>query len=322
MPEHDLIFTSGEQTLAGTLTVPRGGAPAAAVLLLPGSGPLDRDSDHRRMPLGVTGQLAGALDEAGVATLRYDKRGVGASTGSWHSAGFYDNRDDAAAALQLLRARPEVDPARVVLLGHSEGALHAAGLAAAGAPVAGLVLLSCSAMPGDDLLRWQSTQIAPTLPPAVRLLLRLLRNDLQARAAKARDRLRATTTDSARIGGARVNARWHREFMAHDPRSDLERIQVPVLAITGTKDLQVPWTDLATIASLAQARVETHELPDLSHILRPQPGPPSLSGYRREARQPVDARLVDLVVTWMGAQVPQRSSDGLARSPHPRPSPR
>jgi alpha-beta hydrolase superfamily lysophospholipase len=111
VPEHTVTFRSGEQTLAGTLTVPEGSAPFPAVLLLPGSGPIDRNSDHKRMPLGITAQLAAALDTAGLATFRYDKRGVGESTGRWHTAGFYDNRDDARAALEFLTARTEVDPA-------------------------------------------------------------------------------------------------------------------------------------------------------------------------------------------------------------------
>ena len=297
--EHTLTLTSGEQTLAGTLTLPDGAGPFPAVLLLPGSGPIDRNSDHKRMPLGITGQLAQALDAAGVATFRYDKRGVGASTGRWHCAGFYDNQDDAAAALELLHAQPGVDPTRVIVLGHSEGALHAAGLAAAGARTAGLVLLSCSAMPGEALLRWQSAQIAPTLPALIRILLRLLRTDLETRTSKTHAKIKATTTDEARIEGVKINARWHREFMAHDPRTDLAHVHVPVLAVTGAKDLQVPPADLATIRDLVQAPVDTHQLQDLSHILRTQTGPASLSGYKREMRRPVDAGLVRLVVKWV-----------------------
>lgn len=303
MPEHAVAFRSGEQVLAGTLTVPEGAHALPAALLLPGSGPIDRDSDHRRMPLGITRQLAGALDAAGVVTLRYDKRGVGASPGRWRAAGFRDNRHDARSALEFLAARPEVDPAGIVVVGHSEGALHAAGIAADGAGPAGVVLLACSARPGEELLRWQSAAIGPTLPGPVRLLLRLLRTDLESRTARTHDKLRATTTDEARIEGARINARWHREFMAHDPRTDLARIRVPVLAVTGAKDLQVPPADLATIRDLVPAPVETHEIPDLGHILRPQPGPAGLAGYSAAARQPVDSRLTELVVRWVTARV-------------------
>ncbi|SEL02238.1 Serine aminopeptidase, S33 [Blastococcus sp. DSM 46786] len=96
------------------------------MLLASGSGPIDRDSNHRRARFDV-------------ASLRYDKRGVGGSPGDWRAAGLHDNVDDLGAALDALRARPEVDPARVLLAGHSEGAILAAALAARGAPVAGLV---------------------------------------------------------------------------------------------------------------------------------------------------------------------------------------
>ena len=152
-------------------------------------------------------------------------------------------------------------------------------------------------------MRWQSAQLAPTLPGPVRLILRLLRTDLEARTDKTHAKIKATTTDEARIEGAKVNARWHREFLAHDPRTDLTRMGVPVLAVTGGKDLQVPAADLAVIRELVPVPVETHEIADLSHILRAQPGTASLSGYKREARLLIDPGLTDLVVRWVSAHV-------------------
>ena len=235
-----------------------------------------------------------------MVTLRYDKRGVGASTGSWKSTGLYDNVDDAAAALETLKRRDEVDASRVFLIGHSEGALLASSLVARGAHAAGVVLLSASATPGEQLLLWQAAQIAPTLPTPVRRLLRLLRTDLVARVAKNHAKIKATTTDSARIGAVKLNARWSREFMAHDPRHDLARLHLPVLAITGSKDLQVDPEDLDQIADLVPGPVETYLVPDVSHILRAQEGPPSLSHYKMDVRRPVDPRILDLVVTWLG----------------------
>lgn len=288
----------GPAPLAGTLTLPDAPLPAPAVLLAPGSGPVDRDSNHRRTRFDVTRQLAVALAGAGIASLRFDKRGVGGSPGDWRAAGLHDNVDDLGAALELLRGRPEVDAGRVLLAGHSEGAILATSLAARGAPVAGLVLLAMSATPGEELLRWQARQIAPTLPRPVRALLRLLRTDLEAKVAANHRRIEATTTDVARIGGARINARWHREFLAYDPREDLRRVSVPVLALTGSKDLQVPADDLDVIAAAVGGPVDTHRVPDLTHTLRRQPGPPSMSAYRRELKDPVDPLVVDIVVTW------------------------
>ena len=299
MRELAVTVRAGQEVLAGTLTCPDGEAPFPAVLLLPGSGPVDRDSNHRRMKLGITGQLAAALTDAGLVTLRYDKRGVGQSTGDWNATGLFDNVKDAAAALEPLRRRPDVNADKVYLLGHSEGALLATILAARGEAVAGVVLLSASATPGEQLLRWQAGQIAPTLPAPVRAVLRLLRTDLVKQVAKNHARIKATTTDTARIGGVKVNARWTREFMAYDPRPDLARVHVPVLAVTGGKDLQVDPADLERIAAVVPGPVETHLVPDLSHILRPQPGPPSLRAYRKEIKGPVDRRVVDLVVSWL-----------------------
>ncbi|PPK94244.1 hypothetical protein CLV92_108146 [Kineococcus xinjiangensis] len=298
MPETTLTFPSGALTLSGTLTVPPGPGPHPAALLIPGSGPLDRDSDHRRARLGVTRELAAALSTAGIATLRYDKRGVGASDGDWRAAGFSDNAADARAALDALRAAPGVDPDRVLLVGHSEGALLATILAGDGAPTCGAALLSSTATRGEDVLIWQAQQLGPTLPAPVRLLLRLLRTDLTAKIRKNHARVKATTTDVARIGGVRFNARWHREFMAYDPSADLARIRVPVLAVTGEKDLQVDAADLDRIAALVPAPVEAHRVPDVTHVLRPQPGPASLSAYRKEVRGPLDPRVVRLVVDW------------------------
>jgi uncharacterized protein len=292
------LHVPGEHPLNGTLTLPDRGLPAPAVLIASGSGPLDRDSNHRRARFDVARQLAHALAAGGLASLRYDKRGVGESPGDWRRAGLYDNVDDLGRARDALAGRPEVDPDHILLAGHSEGALLAEALAARGVPTAGVVLLSMSAVPGEELLRWQARRIAPTLPATVRGLLRLFRVDLEKKVAANHDRIRTTTTDVARIGGARINARWTREFMAHDPRADLRRIRVPVLALTGEKDLQVDPADLDVIAATVPGGAVTLRIPDLGHTLRPVPGRPSMGAYRKELRGPVNREVFESVVTW------------------------
>jgi uncharacterized protein len=292
------VAVPGDTVLAGTLALPDGDGPFPAALITSGSGPLDRDSNHRRARFDVARQLAHALAAAGLASLRYDKRGVGGSPGDWRAAGFTDNADDLGRALQALAARPEVHGDRVVLVGHSEGALLSAVLAGRGAAVRGVVLLAGSATPGEELLRWQARQLAPTLPRAVRLVLRLLRTDLEKKAEANRRRIAATTGDVARVEGARINARWFREFMAYDPREDLRRVTVPVLAITGTKDLQARPDDLTAVADLVAGPVETHRVPDLTHTLRRQDGPATMRSYREELRRPVDAELLATVTGW------------------------
>ena len=166
-----------------------------------------------------------------------------------------------------------------------------------------------SATPGDELLRWQARRIAPTLPAPVRAVLRAFRVDLEKKVAANHDRIRATTTDVVRTGGARVNARWHREFLAHDPREDLRRLTVQVLALTGANDPQVDAADLRTIAATVPCGATTVLVPDLMHTLRAQDGPPSMAAYRRELRRPVNQDVLAAVVTWCRGS-PGSPSDG------------
>jgi uncharacterized protein len=312
-------FPGPDRHLAGTMILPDGPGPFAAAVLVSGSGPIDRDSNHPKLRIDVARQVAHALAGAGIASLRYDKRGVADSRllrdgssegkGAWRNTGLHDNADDAAAALAALAGRGDVDPNRVFLIGHSEGAVLVTEVAARAlvhgdrpAP-AGVVLLSGAAQPGDAVLRWQAAAIAPTLPGFVRAILRLTRTDLVTKVSRNHDKIRRTTGDVARMGGARINAKWMREFLDYDPRPDLARLDVPVLAITGSKDLQVSPDDLDDIARLVPGPVETWLAPDVSHLLRVQSGPASLRAYKEEVRRPVDPAVLDTLTGWLQSRV-------------------
>jgi len=298
--ERDVSFDSGALRLAGTLTLPAGAeAPWPAALLLVGSGPVDRNENWKFLRVDATRQLAHALAAAGIASLRYDKRGVGASEGGdWRAAGFFDAVDDAAAACAFLGERPEVDPSRVAAIGHSEGALTATALAGRGEPLAAIVLLAGSAVPGTEVGRLQAERIIPTLPAPIPKLVRLLRIDLDKRVAKSQAKVNATTGDIARVGLRRVNARWTREFLAYDPAVDLARCRVPVLALTGGKDLQIDPDQLDAIRAALAGPVTISRPAEVTHTLRRQPGKPSLLAYRKELRRPVDPDLLTEVVGW------------------------
>ncbi|MGW4239410.1 alpha/beta hydrolase family protein [Streptomyces sp. NPDC004749] len=295
MHDTDMTVTTDDGTaLAGTLTLPTGPGPHPAVLLLHGSGPLDRDGNTRKVPVNLGPPLAEALAAAGIATLRYDRRGVGATPGTWRASGFTDNYQDAATALRALAAHPAVRPEAVGVVGHSEGALHAMALAARH-EVRAAVLLAGYARTGEEALRWQARSIAEGLPAPVRLL----RGPLGALGNRALARVRKTRTDVARIAGLPVNARWMRENLAHDTRDDLVAIHAPVLAVTGAKDIQVDPADLDEIHRLVPGSTEVHRLPDLTHVLRPDPGHHTLRSYRRLLRDPVDPGVLALVTTWL-----------------------
>jgi pimeloyl-ACP methyl ester carboxylesterase len=302
--ERDITFKSGSLQLAGTLMLPDSPVRVPAVVLIAGSGQVDRDENAKQLPINVLREIADYLAAHGIATLRYDKRGVGASEGSFWDAGFLDNVADASAALAWLKSQERVRPDAVFLLGHSEGALIATRLAGTGAEVAGAILLSGSAHSGEEILLWQATQVVKGLGGFNGWLIRTLRIDVLKTQRKELEKIKQSKANWYRRQLiAKINAKWMREFMAYDPADDLPKIQVPVLAITGSKDIQVDPADLVRMASLVTSPFEAHEMPNLTHILRAEPGQPTLSTYKQQAAQPVDRRVLDVIGDWLAREL-------------------
>lgn len=296
-----LTFQSSGHTLTGTLSLPASSTPVAGAVLVSGSGPIDRDSNMKRARLDVMRHVAEYLADQGIASLRYDKRGVGESEGDYKATGFYENVEDARAAAAALRVRPEIDTESVFVVGHSEGALIAIELAG-DASLAGAVLLAGTAQPGKATLRWQAEQLAGTLPKPVRLIMKLLRQDLLETQEKRFAQLEATTTDVARIQMVKVNAKWFREFMTHDPADSLRRVAVPVLAITGSKDVQADPADVGRMEELIPTEFEGHVLDDVTHLLRTHEGPASTRSYKKQMKRPVDPELLRLISSWIDSR--------------------
>jgi uncharacterized protein len=283
--------------LAGTLTRPDSEVAIPPALLLNGSGPLDRDSNIPGQRLDVASSLATALADHGVASFRFDKRGVGESGGEYITAGFDRETEDAAAALRELRSTSCVDGERVSIVGHSVGATVAIRLAARYEWIAGVVLLAAAAATGAEVMRIQSDRIAGSLRGVQRLSAgRFLRRQQEVREA-----LLASEGDVLDIGDG-LPARWFREYTAHDPADDLRAIRCPVLAITGGKDLQVEPGDVERIGALVGGPFTGSVPRDLTHVLRTDSGHPSLSTYRRQLRKPVDAALLEQVASWIAAR--------------------
>jgi uncharacterized protein len=243
-------------TLAGTLTLPKGPGPFSAAVLIAGSGPHDRDeaiANHR--PFLV---LSDHLTRKGIAVLRYDKRGIGKSTGSSDQATTLDLAADAQAAMAFLKSRKDIDPGKIGLIGHSEGAIIAPYLAARSKDVAWLVLLAPPATKGEDTLLNQSELIGraggltdPQLVSSLsfnRAAYDLVRQekDPAVLADKLKSMVKETGLDSALPPGALesqlhlLTSPWFRFFLDYDPLPNLQELHCPVLALFCQKDLQVP----------------------------------------------------------------------------------
>ena len=299
MIETNVSIPTGHVTLAGTLATPNGEGPFPAALIIAGSGPLDRDGNHKRLPLALSRDLALILNEAGWASLRFDKRGVGESSGDYLSTGFYDELADATSALKWLESRPSITT--VVPVGHSAGALYAGEMSAAGHAQSGAVLLAYTTSTGEETLIWQASEIGESVPRWVKTLLKTFRTSIGKQQSKALTKLKNTSKDVVRIQGQKINAKWMREFLAYDPKPALRSTTSPLLAITGSKDVQVNPADIDTIEAIAGDDTTAVLVNDVDHILRTETAPVSNpKKYKQQITQPIDGRVVDAVVTWLG----------------------
>ncbi len=283
--------------LAGTLTLPEGKGPFPAVLLITGSGPQNRDEELMgHQPFLV---LADYLTRRGIAVLRVDDRGVGGSTGDFGAATSRDFADDVLAGVQFLKSRKEINPKQIGLVGHSEGGLIAPMVSARSKDVAFVVLLAGPGTPGEAIIQQQTELIlkangmaaegiAQSLvlqarmfeilrqePDAARAEQQLTEAVQQATAAMtdAQQQASGLAGDGARTLAKRLNTPWFRFFLTYDPRPTLRQVKVPVLALNGEKDLQVPPKEnLAAIAAALREggnrQVQTQELPGLNHLFQ------------------------------------------------------
>jgi uncharacterized protein len=298
--EREISFESCSLRLAGSLLLPDTDEQVPGVLLIPGSGRLDRDENAKRLRINILREIAVYLAEHGIATLRYDKRGVGASAGNFWETGFHDNVADAEAALHYLEAQDRVRSDKVFLLGHSEGALIATRLAGAGKQVAGLILLAGAASSGEEILRWQAEQIHKGIRGFKRWLLKLLHLDNEKLQRRQLEKVRRSQRDWYRmLLIIKLNAKWLREFLAYHPAADLANIHAPSLAITGSKDIQVNPADLTRMSELTKGECECHALPNITHLLRAEPGEPTLSTYQRQVTHPMDRQVLHIILKWL-----------------------
>ncbi len=306
-------------TLAGTVLRPDGSVRARypAVLLLAGSGPQDRNGDtpgDGGVHLGLLRVIAERLGRSGVATLRLDDRGTGASGGAFSPSSLDDYVADARAALAHLRARSDVDPARVGVIGHSEGAAIACLLAAEDTTIAAIGLLAGFAEPfGVVAMQQTSAQLRRAGVP----------EDLVRRTAAEEsafiDVLRARRAwspsdapESMRSLGARK--RWLEDMVALDMPGTLARVRSAVGIFQGGRDEQVTSRNARLIDSLLTraglARHRVYLFPRLNHLFVESSG----GGYAEytDPRRRVDASFARSLARWAARALgsPRRRGDG------------
>lgn len=284
-PSEEVTFENKKAniTLAGTLTLPAKEGIFPVVVLISGSGPQNRDEEvmgHK--PFLV---LADHLTRNGIAVLRYDDRGTAGSKGNFATATSEDFATDVEAAMLYLQTRREINKKKIGLVGHSEGGLIAPMVAARNKDVAFMVLLAGPGVPGDQLLLLQTEKLARASGADETAVQKVKEINKGAYALVAHtsntEALQAALTaylqqqikdkDQLKAQVAQMTAPWMRYFIRYNPVPVLQKVKVPVLALNGAKDLQVPAQEnLEGIRkALAKNKNATiKELPGLNHLFQ------------------------------------------------------
>ena len=302
------VIVQGQFPLAATLTIPKGrNEKYPLVVMVHGSGPTDRDSNAKGMPMNIFKQLSDVVVSEGFASIRYDKRGVGASKGDYYETGVHDLINDARAVVEFAKKHPNIDSENVILLGHSEGSIIAPFLNEKVA-VDGMILLAGTAEPLEETMTWQREEIMKDVRSVKGFqgwLLRLLKVD--EKITKMNEdliqALLASDEPVIKYKGKKINAKWNREHIHFDVSKPLQNITCPVLAITGTKDVNVKVSDLEKIKSLVQGDCETHIIQDMTHMLRKTDVEYSFSkimnNNKKSLKHPIDAELKEKIILWL-----------------------
>ncbi|MCP4612189.1 MAG: alpha/beta fold hydrolase [Planctomycetes bacterium] len=279
--------------IAGTLTYPKTGGPFPVVILLTGSGPQNRDEEvFGHKPFLI---LSDYLTRQGIAVLRADDRGVGGTTGVFKGSTTVDFADDALAGIRYLQSRREINANQIGLVGHSEGGMMAPIAASKSQDVSFIVLIAGPGIRLDDIvlfqkeLKWKKAGMSEEDLKLHRSwhknVADIIIKDISDDAAA--DEIRALYSNLTKDEKSRLNKTpeslegeinsvvepWRRYGYRYDPESVLLKVKCPVLAINGSKDMQVvAGENLNAIEKALKAGGNTNymikELQGLNHLLQ------------------------------------------------------
>ena len=297
----DVSYENKGVHLAGTLTLPRGQGPFPAAVMITGSGPQDRDetiSGHK--PFWI---IADYLTRRGIAVLRADDRGVGRSSGDSTQAAFDDMTGDVLAGVEYLKGRKEIDAKHIGVIGHSEGGMVGPLAATRSSGVAFVVMLAGMGVSFEQAVDSHLSQAELMMREAgapeeaiarnnalQRMIFRVLRSESDSKIAVEKmrselDNMKASLPEAQRKAlaspvAAAANQQFAsvtlpemRSILLHDSGQTLRQLKVPVLALNGSRDVQV--SARLNLPAIAAALAEggnsdftVVELPGLNHLFQ------------------------------------------------------
>ncbi|ENJ6136148.1 alpha/beta hydrolase [Bacillus cereus] len=306
--EYEVAINS-EFTLRGTITKPKADGKYAAVVIIAGSGEIDRDGMIVPLKLAsnIYKDLAHVIARLGVVTLRFDKRGVGKSEGEFQKTGMWDLVNDIEAMITYVKEQPFVDPENIILVGHSEGCMLAT-VVNARTPVNGLILLIGAAESLEEATKRQREIAYKELKEQKGIkgkLMRLLNVEKRGekQMEKIKEKMMNTEKDTIKVGFKPMNAKWFREHFQHDIYKDLQQVTCPVLAIAGDKDIQADPERAKRISDYVKGDSEVYVIKNMDHSLKVFEGEFKAldfkKNYEEGSRKPLHPELEEIIINWL-----------------------
>ena len=302
------IIINSKLKLSGTLTFPTNRIDRVpAILFIHGSGKVDRDENTPKLQSNIFKDLSNEMVKLGFATLRYDKRGCGKSEGVYEETGFWDLVDDAENALILLRNQEQIDPNKIILLGHSEGCSIAPAVSER-LGVQGMILISGFRGNVFDSTNYQTENVISEISKlkGIRgLLLRLIASPKKIikQNIKLNDIIMNSNKPVITIRGQKINAKWYREHKLYNVDSSLANIKCPLLAVVGSKDVQVRPIHTKMMGDIVKCPFEYHIINEMNHMLRNQIDPITMLDlkkiYLAEINDPIEPKLINILQKWL-----------------------
>jgi uncharacterized protein len=299
--DSDVTIPANGFNIAGTLTKPAapGRLRHPTVVLVAGSGPVDRDSTLAGIP--ILSQLAGSLAQQGFMVLRYDKRGVGQTGGRSEAATQREYAEDLIGIVKWLAKRDDVDQRRITVAGHSEGGVIGMLAAAREKKIGSLVLMGTGGTPGADLVLEQQRRELDRLklPEAEKEQKIALQKQIQ----------------KAVIDGAgweslppelrkQADTPWFRSLLLFDPATVMPRVKQPILVIQGDLDTEVAPHHAEKLAELARARkkdagpLEVVHIPGVNHLMVPA-STGEVQEYAELKTNAISPEVASAIATWL-----------------------
>jgi dienelactone hydrolase len=297
--EAKVVVGSGEWALPGTLTLPKGDGPFPAAVLVHGSGPHDRDETIG--PNKPFRDLAWGLASQGIAVLRYEKRTHAHAPRMPALKDTFtlkeETIDDALAAVAELRKHKEIDAKRIIVIGHSLGAMVAPQIAARDQKIAGIVLLAGNSRPLEDVVLDQITYIK-SLNGKLTDADREEVDELKKKIARVKDPKLSADTPAKELPLGAPAVYWM-ALRAYNQTATASRLTLPMLIAQGERDYQVTMDDfnLWEKALATHRNVTFRRYPKLNHLFMEGKGKAKPEEYSKAGH--MARELVDDLAAWI-----------------------